>query len=252
MYYLELLCVRKTLYWLAGLLAAAVAIVSWAIASSPHGMPHHAAGIVPLAALMAGATFVSSIIAMIFGCALARQNNGHLPLVWTRPVSRDKFAMTITLVHIAGIAAAFVMTMAAILAVFAMFGSLDAITNAGELQVTPGVALHMFLFPVAWYGLVMAITASTRGGAGFMAFGAWIVGSLLVGLDQSQILHGASAFIVSAIDHINPLYYFSTHFDNAGHNVSMVQNAYLATLGLAAIAVAGYAAALAQWRRLEA
>jgi hypothetical protein len=32
----------------------------------------------------------------------------------------------------------------------------------------------------------------------------------------------------------------------------MVQNAYLATLGLAAIAVAGYAAALAQWRRLEA
>jgi hypothetical protein len=144
------------------------------------------------------------------------------------------------------------MTMAAILAVFAMFGSLDAITNAGELQVTPGVALHMFIFPVAWYGLVMAITASTRGGAGFMAFGAWIVGSLLVGLDQSQILHGASAFIVNAIDHINPLYYFSTHFDDAGHNVSMVKNAYLATLGLAAIAVAGYAAALAQWRRLEA
>jgi len=251
MYYMEFLVVRKVLYWLAALLAAAMAIVSWAIASSAHGAPHHI-GSIPLAALMAGSTFVAAIIAMIFGCALARQNDGHLPMVWTRPVSRDRFALSITLVHLAGIATAWVMTLAAALGVFAMFGALHAITMAGDVPVNAAVVGRMLLFPLAWYGLVLAITASTRGGAGFMAFGAWIVGSVLVGLDSSHLFSGASAIVINVIDHVNPLYYFSGHFDDSGRNESMVSNVDVAITGLAAIAVAGYAAALAQWRRLEA
>ena len=250
MFYMEFLCVRKTLYWLAALLAAAVAIVSWALAS--HGLPSHALGVVPLAALMAGATFVSSIIAMIFGCALARQNDGHLPLVWTRPVSRERFAFSITLVHLAGIAAAFVLSLAAALSVFALFGALDAITLKGDAPVDASTVGRMLLFPLAWYGLVMAITASMRGGAGFMAFGAYIVGSVLVGLDASHLFSGISGIVINVIDHVNPLYYFSGHFDDSGRNQSLVSNVDVAIAGLAAIAVAGYAAALAQWRRLEA
>jgi hypothetical protein len=252
MYYMEFLSVRKTLYWLAALLAAAVAIVSWAIASSAHGLGSHPLAVVPLAALMAGATFVSSIVAMIFGCGLARQNDGHLPLVWTRPISRNGFALSITVVHLAGIAAAFVLSLAAALGVFAMFGALHAITMGGDVPVNAAVVGRMLLFPLAWYGLVLAITASTRGGAGFMAFGAWIVGSVLVGLDQSHLFSGASAIVINVIDHVNPLYYFSGHFDESGRNESMVTNIDVAIVGLAAIAVAGYAAALAQWRRLEA
>ena len=85
-----------------------------------------------------------------------------------------------------------------------------------------------------------------------MAFGAWIVGSVLVGLDQSHLFSGASAIVINVIDHVNPLYYFSGHFDESGRNESMVTNIDVAIVGLAAIAVAGYAAALAQWRRLEA
>jgi hypothetical protein len=252
MYYMEFLCVRKTLYWLAGLLAAAVAIVSWAIANGGHGIPQHHAGIVPFAALMAGATFVSAIIAMIFGCALARQNAGHLPLVWTRPVSREKYVFTVTAVHLAGIAIAFVMTLAAALSVFAIFGALNALTMTGGAPADAPTMGRMFLFPLAWYGLVMAITASTRGGAGFMAFGAWIVGSVLVGFDASHLFGGVSGIVINVIDHVNPLYYFSGHFDDSGRNQSMVSNVDVAMVGLAAIAVAGYAAAIAQWRRLEA
>jgi hypothetical protein len=253
MYYMEFLFVRKTLYWLAGLLAAAVAIVTWALASNTHGFPAHPPhAVVPLAALLAGATFVSAIIAMIFGCALARQNDGHLPLVWTRPVSRERFALSITLVHLAGILTAFALTFAATLGVFALFGALDAITMNGDVPVNAGVVGRMLLFPLAWYGLVLAITASMRGGAGFMAFGAWIVGSMLVAFDQSHLFGGASAIVINVIDHINPLYYFSGHFDQSGRNESMVSNVDVAIAGLAAIAVASYAAALAQWRRLEA
>lgn len=251
MYYMEFLCVRKTLYWLAGLLAAAMAIVSWVIASTARGIPHHF-GIVPVAALMAGATFVSAIIAMIFACVLARQNDGHLPLVWTRPVSREKYVFTVTLVHLAGIAVAFVMPLGAALGVYAMFGALGSLTMGGDVPVDAGIVGRMLLFPLAWYGLVMAITASTRGGAGFMAFGAWIVGSVLVALDSSHLFGGVSGIIVNVIDHINPLFYFSGHFDDSGRNQSMVSNVDIAMVGLAAIAVAGYAAALAQWRRLEA
>jgi hypothetical protein len=251
MFYMEFLFVRKVLYWLAGLLAAAVALVSWALASSAHGIPHHPAGFVPVEALLAGATLVAAIIAMIFACALARQNDGHLPLVWTRPVSRQQYVFTVTLVHLAGIAVAFVMSLAAALSVFAIFGALSALTMAGGPADAPTMG-RMFLFPLAWYGLVMAITASTRGGAGFMAFGAWIVGSVLVGFDSSHLFGGAAGIVINVIDHINPLYYFSGHFDDSGRNQSMVANVDVAMAGLAAIAVAGYAAAIAQWRRLEA
>lgn len=252
MYYMEFLFVRKVLYWLGALLVAAIAIVSWALASNGHSLPAHPHGVVPLAALMAGATFASAIIAMIFGCALARQNNGHLPLVWTRPVSRDRFALTITVVHLAGIAAAFVMTLAATLAVFAIFGALDAITATGEVPVNSSTITHMVLFPLSWYGLVLAITTSMRSGAGFMPFGAWILGSLLVGLDASHLFSGASGIVINVLDHVNPLYYFSGHFDQGGSNQSMVTNVGVAIAGLAGIAVVGYVAALAQWRRLEA
>jgi len=252
MYYMEFLLVRKILYWLCGLLAVAIAIVSWAVASNAHSISSHPHGVVPFAALLAGATFVSAIIAMIFGCALARQNAGHLPLVWTRPVSRDRFALSLTIVHLAGIAAAFVLTLAATLGVFAMFGALDLITMAGELPVTPEGVARMLLFPLAWYGLVLALTSSLRAGAGFIPFGAWILGSLLVALDASHLFSGASAVVINVIDHVNPLYYFSMHFDQSGSNESMVSNVGVAIVGLAAIAVAGYVAALAQWRRLEA
>jgi hypothetical protein len=252
MNYIEFLRVRKILYWLTGVLAVAVAIVSWALADSSHGLSHHPHGVVPFAALMAGATFVAAIVAMIFGCALAAQNDGHLPLVWTRPVSRERFTVSLTLVHLVGIALAFLLTIAAALSVFAMFGALDALTMGGDVPLNAAVVGRMLLFPLAWYGLVLAITASTRGGAGFMAFGAWILGSLLVGLDSSHLFSGASAIVINVIDHVNPLYYFSGHFDDNGRNESMVSNVDVAIAGLAAIAVAGYAAALAQWRRLEA
>jgi len=102
------------------------------------------------------------------------------------------------------------------------------------------------------YGLVLAITASMRSGAGFVPFGAWILGSLLVGLDSSHLFSGASAIVINVIDHVNPLYYFSGHFDDNGRNQSLVANVDVAIAGLAGIALAGYAAALAQWRRLEA
>lgn len=251
MYYMEFLLVRKVLYWLAAVLAVAMAIVSWAIASSAHGAPHHF-GSIPLAALMAGSTFAATIIAIIFGCALARQNNGHLPMVWTKPVSRERFALSMTLVHLAGIATAWVMTLAAALGVFAMFGALHAITLGGDVPLDAGIVGRMLLYPLAWYGLILAITASTRGGAGFMAFGAWIAASVLVGLDSSHLFTGVSAIVINVIDHVNPSYYFTGHFDDSGRNQSMVSNVGVAMTGLAAIAVAGYAAALAQWRRLEA
>jgi hypothetical protein len=75
---------------------------------------------------------------------------------------------------------------------------------------------------------------------------------VLVGLDSSHLFSGVSATIINVIDHVNPLYYFGTHVDDTGRNQSMVSNISVSMVGLAGIAVAGYAAALAQWRRLEA
>jgi hypothetical protein len=247
MYYVEFLRARKVIYWTAAWLALAFAVALWARLES--GPSHHHSVSLPIEAYIGAGALVASIIATILGCGLAHENSGHLALAWTKPTSRDWLATQMFLVDLGAIYVAFALGLAfgfGLLEIFGLTGSVQADSQ------TLDFVLRSILAPLAWYGVTRAATASMRGRAGAVAATLWIGGSIIVGLDQSHALGGVFAFIISALDKINPMYYFQLTFDDQGHNKTMVQSMVAGIAGLCVLAVVGYAAALAQWRRLEA
>lgn len=248
MYYVEFLRARKCIYWTAALLALGVALSVWARLES--GPPHHQSHTpIPLEAFVGAGALVASIVATILACGLSRENSGHLALAWTKPASRDRLAGLMFLVDLGAIYVAFALGVGFGFALLGIFGLTGYVHTD---SATTDFVLRSLLAPLAWYGVTRAATASMRAGVGWIAATIWIGGSIVVGLDQSHILGGVFGFIVSALDKINPMYYFQLSFDDQGHNKTMVQSMAAGIAGLSALAVVGYAAALAQWRRLEA
>jgi hypothetical protein len=247
MYYVEFLRARKIIYWTAAWLALGFALTLWARLES--GTPHHPHVAIPIEAFVGAGAFVASIIATILACGLSHENSGHLALAWTKPASRAKLAALMSLVDLGAIYVAFALGLAFGYGVLSIFGLVGYVQSD---SATLDFVLRSLLAPLAWYGVTRAATASMRGRAGAVAATIWIVGSIVVGLDQSHILSGVFGFIVSALDKINPTYYYQLSFDDQGHNRTMVQSMVAGLTGLGALAVVGYAAALAQWRRLEA
>ncbi len=253
MYYIEFLRARRTIYWVAAWLSLFAAIALWVRIEV--GLSHHhmsasdSHAVVPLIALIAMGSIVSAIVATILGCGLARQNSGHLAIAWTKPLSRVGVAGSQTLVDLAAIYVAFGLGLAFAIGIAATVGTLQ------NLQIESSTAWFVareLVFPLAWYGLVMAATASMRSRAGAVAATLWIAGVVLIGLDQSHVFGGTLATIISTLDHLNPMYYAELSFDDKGNSTSLVTNPVVSFAGLSALAMAGYAAALAQWRRLEA
>lgn len=206
----------------------------------------------PVEVLFAIAGFIAAIFATVVGCALASDNCGHLEVAWTRPASRAAYALQTAFVDWVGI-----LTMFAF--VLLLCGIIVAIEGWWpHLHIEPAsmaIATRMFVFPFAWYGLVAALTASMRGGAGLVCGLSWPVASVAIVLEKLQHPHSIFAGILAVINTINPLLYtsFNDTESSAGSAVhALVGGQTVAVAALACIAVGGVAVSLLQWRRLEA
>src|SRR5215472_8756361 len=95
MYYTMWLRVRGVLLWTAIVLGALYAFIIAVTASQGllGAHPHGDRDTAPLPALFAAASFIAAIAASCL-CALCDENDGHLPVVWTMPVSRARYAIT--------------------------------------------------------------------------------------------------------------------------------------------------------------
>ncbi len=110
--------------------------------------------------LAAIATFVALIIATILGAPFARQNDGHLEIALTSPAPRTTLGLGTMLVDIAGIAAAWLMTVA-------MLFLAHVAQNAPNYTYGPldtEVIVLGFAGVLAWYAMLCAATASMRRG----------------------------------------------------------------------------------------
>ncbi|MBV8597150.1 MAG: hypothetical protein JOZ50_13000 [Candidatus Eremiobacteraeota bacterium] len=202
----------------------------------------------PISALLAFAGLVAAIFATGIGCGLACENNGHLEIAWTRPASRVGYAARLMAVDIAGILAIFAFT------VLLCLGVIYAVGLQHYLALDPkvGAVLARFLvYPLAWYGIVCGLTASVRGRAGAIAGFSWLGAAILLALldlKMPPVLHA----IVKTLNYVNPLLYgnFASGDEASRHIVQIGLPISIAALG--AIAVVGIAAALTQWRALEA
>jgi hypothetical protein len=258
MFYVEQLRVRNGLLF-TGLGLATVLLVTSVLAvgcpslfgpAECHGFST-SNGPVVLAIVGYAAALAAAIFASIFGSSLAIENDGHLEIVWTRPISRMRNALGKLLIDVAAIVAVFVLCYATGWLVAALLGDHPLNVTFDSQSM---LKLARFLaFPLAWFGLTQALTAGIKGSW----FGA-IVGPLwpvCQGLFAVGLLPlPATWHKVWQIANIpNPIAYFPFWaFDETFHVYEFGYGVVLDDLALAAIATIGISLATLRWRRLEA
>ncbi|MBC5827146.1 MAG: hypothetical protein GIW99_05620 [Candidatus Eremiobacteraeota bacterium] len=243
MYYKEFLRMRNAVKWLA--ISLAVMLVAHAALhlfvagmSSNSGGATNFVGIFGTAALVIG-----GIMATVFGSTLAYENDGHLEVAWTKPHSRTEYATTAMLVNAAGIMFCVLMSFFAFVLTWLTPGMHEQVT----WNLSPSTAnelLGFALFPLAWYAVIVALSARLRGGALVQSL-IWPVALVLLALHQipfTPVWHS----LFAALNIVNPLSYVSLM---GGRDVNTRS---FAAVALALFALGGWAFATIQWRRLEA
>jgi len=201
------------------------------------------------------AAVVGLIIASVLGAPFARENDGHLEIALTKPVTRERLALSAIGADLAGILAAWALTIVFLIVghtIFEMphyvFGPYDAI----------GLVLGL-VSCAAWYAMLCAATSSIKRAYGAVIGFAWPVAVLvavlgkvdLSGTQLGQVVHA----IVTPLAWIDPLTY--VHLGRGVIvNGSPAGTAHSAptydVIVLAILAVVYLALAIVQWRRVEA
>lgn len=201
-----------------------------------------------------GGTLLALILATIFGAAFARENDGHLEIAFTKPVSRLSLGLTTMAIDAAGIVAGLVIGI--------VFGLLcNLLFEVPHLTFGLSDLLALLLgiaAPLAWYAMLGAATAWMKRGYGTIAGFAWPAALLVFGLTFIQpgenalliVLHDV-AKVLATIDPVSYMHVSVTPVEIDGKAIVQysVAKELLALLAL----MLGYGAlALIEWQRVEA
>ena len=202
------------------------------------------------------ACIVALITATMLGGALAKENESHLELAWTKPVSRYRLALASIAVDIAAIVASQVVTVALILLVMLMFITPQVFVNS----MTPAAIGLALIGPIAWYACLTAFSASLKRGLGLVVGLGWLAAVMVPGVaagsaHSSMPLIQAIHAVFQAVAYIDPIAYLSFHA--SASNSGLAFHTYIGSIELSALlllllTVAYVAAAMLQWRRVEA
>jgi hypothetical protein len=206
----------------------------------------------PFIYYMGIADLAALIVATCLGAPLARENDGHLEIALTKPVSRTGFSLGVIGVDVAGILASSAMAIAALLVCQMMF-ELPRIDLSG---LNAQAALMGVIFPVTWYMMLCAATASLRRAYGVILGLAWPVAILVAvfgAIPWGRSLAGqAFHWLFFALSRIDPLTYVTFPGSTDITLARMAPDFGIRALALAALFVAYAVAAVVQWRRVEA
>lgn len=261
MYYTQMLRIASGLKWLAVILASIYALVAGiAAANGDLSRPHAPVeqGAITLPMLFAIAGLIASIFASRYARTLSEENEGHLPVVWTKPASRERYALTVVGIDILGIVAAFLLAFLTALAFIATFAAVSAIGVPSD----SGMQLLRYLaLPLGYYGVMTALTASFgKPGRGIIGF-TWLA-SFLVMLFAALDFPQPWNLVFTVLNFVNPIAYAGyTH--KSAHDATVIASGPHATVftslalsvdlaALLALFVVGLALGIAQWRRVEA
>jgi hypothetical protein len=256
MFYFEQLRVRSSLINLAITLAIMLAIIFVVNWLSPHGHVNvsvddsgTASSPTTFIELLGSASLlVGGIMATIFGNALARENDGHLEVAWTKPVSRTTYATAVMLVDGAGL------LLSVLLGLVALVLILTDLHVPIVYHVRPSSFLDIarfMLFPLAWYALIVALSARLRGG-GVVQGLIWPISLGLTAIAAAPLPPVWHA-IAKIISYLNPLTYLQYHeADFSLVTTTTMAPALVSVILLAVFVIGGWALATTQWRRMEA
>ncbi|MBV8172273.1 MAG: hypothetical protein JO219_10135 [Candidatus Eremiobacteraeota bacterium] len=261
--YKEFLRVRHALMWFAitiGVTALGILIINTAAHSGhativlDHGTTKiHKTVAIPWVIWFAAAAWVAAIMSTILGSTLSQEND-HLALAWTKPRSRTSYATALMLIDGAAILITQFVAFAVILVLFKVLSP-----SSVPLTSAPDDALNVVrfaLFPLAWYALIVALSASLRNRAGIVQGLIWPVA---IGLGSLIALPAPWRQIFGVINFVNPILYTSYHAGSVGSGMVIDTggtvleiSAGVGALAFVAFVVLGWFAATYQWRRLEA
>lgn len=191
------------------------------------------------------------LVATMLGGALAKENDGHLELAWTKPASRERMALLAMLVDGAAIVASEAAAFGIYLCCILLFGIPHLVSNG------PAGAMVLFVLiaPIAWYAALTAWSASLKSHLGMVIGLGWPAALIVPGIAQGtqgvQSPAGQAAHAVfAALSYIDPIAYVSFHGSNL-HN-ALVPSMGWALVALASLTIVYAALSMLQWRRVEA
>ncbi len=214
------------------------------------GVPSFDIGIFAVCTMIIGL-----LVATILGGVLSKENDGHLELAWTKPFSRDVYALGAFGVDIATIVLSQIVTGAVGLLITLMF-FVPAFSAGPNSLAMVAIAL---LGPIAWFAIITAASASIKRGPGLVMGLGWVaaimipaIAASLQGLASINPVAAAFHAIFKTLSYLDPITYFS--FNIRGNQVATGTGLPLMTsvAALAALALGYLALSVVQWRRVEA
>ncbi len=208
--------------------------------------------------LFAISCIIGLITATMLGGVLAKENDGHLELAWTKPVSRERLALASIGVDIVTILISQVAMVMLTVIICAMFIWPWPAFYANAM--TPSVVALALLGPIAWYACLTAFSASLKRGLGMVIGLGWLAGIVTPAVAQGTAFSGSDIgrsvhLLFQTLSYIDPISYVSFH-GSLGNNGLQFQTA-IGTIGvsallLAVLAIVYVVLAVLQWRRVEA
>ncbi|HEV2738868.1 MAG TPA: ABC transporter permease subunit [Candidatus Elarobacter sp.] len=189
-------------------------------------------------------------VATLLAGPLAKENNGHLELAWTKPVSRERYALSAVLVDVTALAVAQVATAAALL-LATLFWEVPKLSFE---SLAPGHIAFALAAPIAWFACLTAFSASLKRGPGAVLGIGWVVAVacplIATAAQNASTPVGRSVYaIFNAVSYLDPIAYTWFRMD---YPADPARATVIGLLALAALAIAYLGAAVLQWRRVEA
>ncbi len=246
--YVEILRLRRALVWYGGV-AVLLLVISTLVSMDRGG--GNGNDLVSWGILFG----VGGYSAMIFGTVIApslNKENDGVEMVWTKPIARERIAVSYVLADLIGIVVAGTIAMAV------MIAHMMIVHHQFSFAADPrGASIGILALGVAfmWYGLLQVATCWYSGRAGMVVGLSWGVFAILAGL--SHVPPGAFHTLVMLLNVINPLAYLTsiniTLSNPAGYVETSVFSFELGTRIVIVwiIAFASMAGAVFAWRRLE-
>ncbi len=202
------------------------------------------------------ALVVGLILATVLSGTFSSENDGHLEMSFMRPQSREHLAIRAIATDILTIFLAELATVIFALATVAVYIEVRP-TISGSTLAT--ILLNL-LAPIAWYAMLLAATASLRGGRGLVIGLAWplaFIGPAALSGTAGNVLpiwRAVHAFLVPLV-RLDPLW-FMQHFSitpkTVTFGVTLGNVVQPALAGLSMLALLYFVIAVLQWRRMEA
>jgi hypothetical protein len=204
---------------------------------------------IPIGLVFGVASYLAMGFATILGSSLNKEN-GRGGFAFTKPISRQRLALTYLAIDLAGIGATFAFSVLLGLASFAILGILGKVVLEPGAAMIAGVGLGA---AVMWYGLLQAATAMRVSGGGLTVGLSWVF--FFLGLPFYAITFLGPVFhgLIAVLDFFNPLAYFAVSSRNDVVAVSSILGfsdtaSFAITWGLA---IAAFAVAMYGWKRVE-